>query len=195
MKIFITGITGLLGRHVAEQCVRDGHEILALVRDKKINKSNFLFDLNICYGDLTDIHSFSESIDSSEIIIHCAANTSMFSFKNLKQEETNISGVKNLITATRNANIKKFIFISSANTILPGDRICPGDESVKLTTKNFRLPYINTKITGEEILLNEFKVNSFPVIILNPTFIIGPKDLNLSSGKLILSAIKKKIPF
>ncbi|RDB07903.1 NAD-dependent epimerase/dehydratase family protein [Runella aurantiaca] len=193
MKIFITGITGLLGRHVAELCFREGHEIFALVRDKKINNSNFPFELEICYGDLSTLDSIPEKLNHSEIVIHCAANTSMLSIKNTKQEETNINGIRNLIIVSKQANIKKFIHVSSANTIAHGDIFFPADESKKLALADYRLPYINTKIIGEEILLNEFKVNNFPVIILNPTFILGPCNLNISSGKLILAAIKKPI--
>lgn len=195
MKIFITGITGLLGRHVAALCNKEGHEIFALVRDKKIKKSAFPFDLTICYGDITKIDSLPEKLNDSEIIIHCAADTNMLSFTNRKQEETNINGIKNLIVASKKAEIKKFIHISSANTIAFGDIVNPANESIKLKAAYHRLPYINTKIIAEEILLKEFQDNNFPVIILNPTFILGPNDLNKSSSKLILAAVKKQIRY
>jgi dihydroflavonol-4-reductase len=195
MKIFITGITGLLGRNVAELCAKDGHEIVALVRDRKVKESQWPFKLSICYGDISDIKSLPEKLDGSEVIINCAANTSMISFRNLQHEETNIKGVKNLIVRGKEANIRKFIHISTANTILHGDNGNYREESVKLSPKRSRLPYINTKIISEEILLNEFKVNGFPVVILNPTFMLGPNDYHVSSGKLILSILKKKAPF
>jgi len=195
MKIFITGITGLLGRHVAELCSQEGHEIFALIRDRKINNSYFPFDLTICYGDLTKIDSIPDKLYDSEIVIHCAADTNILSIRNRKQEETNINGIKNLISASKNANIKKFIHISSANTLAFGNIANQANESIKLKTAHYRLPYINTKIIGEEILLQEFKTYNFPVIILNPTFILGPNDYNKSSGKLILAAIKKQILF
>ena len=75
MKIFITGVTGLLGRQVAELCNKEGHEVFALIRDKKINNSFFNFDLNICYGDLTKTDSLPNNLYNSEIVIHCAADT------------------------------------------------------------------------------------------------------------------------
>lgn len=105
MKIFITGVTGLLGRHVAELCNKEGHEVFALVRDKKINNSNFPFDLTICYGDITKIDSLPDKLYNSEILIHCAADTNMLSIRNRKQEETNINGIRNLIIASKKANI------------------------------------------------------------------------------------------
>jgi nucleoside-diphosphate-sugar epimerase len=193
MKIFVTGVTGLLGRHVAELCNNEGHEVFALIRDKKINSSFFNFDLNICYGDLTKTDSLPDKLYNSEIVVNCAADTNMLSVRNRKQVETNINGINNLIIASKKAKIKKFIHISSANTIAFGDIANQANESVKLKTAHYRLPYINTKIIGEEILLQEFECNNFPVIILNTTFILGPNDINISSGKLILSSIKKQI--
>ena len=193
MKIFLTGVTGLLGRHVAQLCSEEGHEVIALIRDKKVLHSKFRHELNICYGDLLDINSIPENLNGAEIVIHCAADTSMLVRRNHKQKQINIRGLQNLIEAAKKVNIKKFIHISSANTIGFGDSNNPANESIKLTTSSSRLSYINTKIIGEEILLNEFKKNNFPVVILNPTFMLGPQDYKVGSGKLILAAMKKQI--
>jgi len=195
MKIFITGVTGLLGRHVAQLFSEVGYEIIALIRNKKVDQSRFKHDIKICYGDLLDICSIPGNLHGAEIIIHCAADTSMFARKNQRQEQINITGLQNLIAAAKKANVKKFIHISSANTIGFGGSANPANEAIKLATASFRLPYINTKIAGEEILLNEYKKNNFPVVILNPTFMLGPQDYHIGSGKLIMAAIKRKIFF
>jgi dihydroflavonol-4-reductase len=195
MKIFITGITGLLGGHIAALCHAEGHEITALIRGSSISKTDFSFDLEIFYGDVTDLTSLPENLSGCDIVVNCAADTNMISIKNRKQEKVNINGLQNLITVSKKANIKRFIHISTANTIMFGSQENPADESNKLKTSSSRLSYINTKIIGEEILLDEFRQNNFPVIILNPTFILGPGDSNRSSGKLIFGAIKKQIPF
>ena len=195
MKVFITGITGLLGRHVAELCKAEGHEITALVRSSNITKTSFPFDLSIYYGDVTKKNSLPENLNDCEILVNCAADTNMISIRNKKQEDVNIKGLKNLINASKKAKIHRFIHISSANTILHGNIENPADESIKLKVSNSRLPYFNSKIIGEAVLLEEFKLNKFPVIILNPTFILGPGDSKRSSGKLIFSVINKQIPF
>lgn len=193
MKVFITGISGLLGKHVARTCIHNGYHISALVRNKKIN--NDLPNVSFCHGDLSDENTLTEYLDATDVIIHCAADTSMFARRNKKQEQTNITGLKNIIESAKKTNVKRFIYISSANTILHGNAGNPGKESAKLNVKNSRLPYINSKILAEEILLNEFRLNNFPVVIINPTFILGPEDFKPSSGKMILAAIKKQLFF
>ena len=174
MKIFITGITGLLGGQIAALCHAEGHEITALIRDSNISKTDFSFDLEILHGDVTDSNSLPENLNGCEIVVNCAADTNMISIKNLQQELVNINGLQNLIAASKKANILRFIHISTANTILHGSEENPVNESIKLKPADSILPYINTKIIGEKILLDEFRQNNFPVIILNPTFILGP---------------------
>lgn len=195
MKIFLTGITGLLGRHIAQTCVQRGHDVLALVRDKKTGPSQFAHKVGLCYGDLSDTELLKQKISETEVVIHCAANTSMLARKNSRTESANIRGLQNILHASKHADIKKLIFISSANTLQAGDAKAPGDESQRLMTHTSRLAYINSKIQGEEILLKEYKNSGFPVIILNPGFILGPEDHKISSGKLILSVLKGQLLF
>ena len=43
-------------------------------------------------------------------------------------------------------------------------------------------------------LLRKFKDEGFPVVIVNPTFMLGPFDSGPSSGKLILNALEGNVP-
>ena len=193
MKIFITGVTGFLGRHVARKCAKQGHEVIALVRNTKINNTMFDFNLIICHGHLTDLESYNDSIKEVDVIIHCGSDTSLGAFKNKSQEETNVKGTQNLIFSAKKHNVERFIYISSSNTIKHGDFQNPGIENIKVLEKKSNLSYINTKIKAEKILLSEFKNNKFPVIILNPSFILGPEDYKPSSGILIYTAMHKRM--
>jgi dihydroflavonol-4-reductase len=194
MKIFITGITGFLGGTIAEYCNKAGHDITALVRNTEINQTHFPFPVKICYGDIAQLNTLSGYLHNIDIVVHCAADTNMISIPNKRQEEVNITGIRNLITASQQANIQRFIHISSANTIRPGTLEYPTNESSGLTVSKKQLPYINSKIIGEELLREAFRSHHFPVIILNPTFILGPYDQGQSSGKLILGILQKRMP-
>ena len=191
-KIFITGITGFLGRHVARKCAMEGHQVIALVRNKKITISNFDFNVGICHGDLTAVGSYKKELEQAEVIIHCAADTRMFAFKNKQQEAINVKSVKDMIDVAKNTNLQRFIFISSANTIIPGTENNPSIEINRNKKNSNNLPYINTKIKAENLLIQEYENEKFPSIIFNPTFMLGPDDYSLSSGKLILTMMKNK---
>jgi dihydroflavonol-4-reductase len=195
MKIFITGITGLLGWQVAELCSRNGHEVVALTRNKTINNSHFPFGVHIVHGDLTDAFSMKGILAGTGVVINCAADTSMHSRDNKKQHEININGLTNLMNEAKKVGITRFVHISSANTIVGGNESNPSDESNKRIASPGNLSYINSKIIGEEILLEAYRASGFPVIILNPTFILGPGNSGKSSNRLIISAIHKKLFF
>ena len=68
MKIFITGITGLLGRHTAQLCADKGHEIIALVRNKEIKPESFNHPVQLCYGDLTKPETLNNGMNGIDII-------------------------------------------------------------------------------------------------------------------------------
>jgi dihydroflavonol-4-reductase len=195
MKIFITGITGLLGWQVAELCSNSGHEVLALTRNTKIHDASFPFIVKILHGDISHSASIKGMLKGIEVVINCAADTTMHSHENKKQQETNVNGLINLVNEAKKEDVNRFVHISSANTIVPGDESNPSDESNKKIASSKNLSYINTKIIGEELLLEEFHNCGFPVIILNPTFILGPGNSGKSSNKLIISVIHKKLSF
>lgn len=191
-KIFITGITGFLGRHVARKCAVEGHQVIALVRNKKITISNFDFSVEICHGDLTAVSSYKNELEQAEVIIHCAADTRMFAFKNKQQEAINVQAVKDMIGIAKRTNLQRFIFLSSANTIIPGTHTNPSIEMNRNSENSKNLPYINTKIQAENLLIQEYQNDKFPSVIFNPTFMLGPDDYSLSSGKLIMTMMKNK---
>lgn len=73
MKVFITGATGFVGRHVMEEVHAAGHDILAstLKKDKIENSPG---DIQWLYGDLADLEYLKPAIQSfnPEVVIHLA---------------------------------------------------------------------------------------------------------------------------
>ena len=73
MKVFITGASGFIGKHVIKSVIRAGHKIMAsrLGNDKTGNNQN---NIQWLYGDLADIASFKHLLKSfnPEVFIHLA---------------------------------------------------------------------------------------------------------------------------
>jgi len=193
MKIFLTGITGYLGRHIAKTLVIQGHSVIALVRNPKVNSSNYGFDVELIYGELSNSKTYANKLNDLDVIIHCAANAEMGAYGNKLQENINIKATQDLLSTAKKINIKRFIYISTANTIAPGTPKNPGKESQSTKFSSSLLNYIKTKIIAEELLLKAHKAQGFPVVILNPTFMLGPQFHRFSSTKLIHMAMNNKI--
>lgn len=73
MKIFITGATGFVGRHVMAQIQSGGHEILASTLEKDKDENSFK-NIQWLYGDLGNIESLKPAIRSfdPEVVTHLA---------------------------------------------------------------------------------------------------------------------------
>src|SRR4051812_12087227 len=71
--IFLTGATGLVGSHVAEEAVRRGHKVRALVRAS--SDTRFLDSLGVekVPGDLEDAESLRRGVAGADWVINCAA--------------------------------------------------------------------------------------------------------------------------
>lgn len=134
-----------------------------------------------------------KKINDVDIVIHCATNAEMGAFRNKRQETTNIDAVEELIKVAKRIKVKRFVYISTANTLQPGTSNKPGTEKNGTRYRASLLNYIKTKIKAEDKLIKAFKDDLFPVIVLNPTFMLGPESYHLSSMKLIYMAMKNKI--
>jgi dihydroflavonol-4-reductase len=56
------------------------------------------------------------------------------------------------------------------------------------------MDYIESKYLAQEMLLSAYRENGFPVVIINPTFMIGPYDTGPSSGRMLLELISGRLP-
>lgn len=73
MKVFITGATGFIGRHVVGQIQAGGHDILAFTLENSANEIGAKSIRRLC-GDMGDMESIKPVIKSfdPEIVIHLA---------------------------------------------------------------------------------------------------------------------------
>ncbi|PJJ67085.1 NAD-dependent epimerase/dehydratase family protein [Chryseobacterium geocarposphaerae] len=187
-KIFVTGITGLLGANVVIKLLEDGYFVIALVR----KKSNYLGEKNkslkLIEGDL--FSDFSEYLKDVNFIIHIAAETKQNLLSYEGYRKVNYEGVVHLLSQSVNA--EKFLFVSTANTLGFGSLDDLGTENDQWKYPFNESFYAKSKLEAENFLLEN---NKTKVIIVNPTFMIGAYDNKPSSGKIIFWVWKKKLVF
>ncbi len=174
MKIFITGISGFLGSHVAETLQQQGHEIFALVRKtSKLNHVNFHF--HPIESELPYTENLSTVLAQVDAVIHIAGKVKALSQKEF--EETNALGSYNLAQTCLKANPKPkiFIYVSTIavlNPSLDGNDFCiPPDKCHPLSW------YGQSKLNGEKAL--QCLKDKMRVIILRPPVLYGPRDEEL----------------
>jgi len=190
-KVFVTGITGLLGANVVIKLLENDYFVIALVRQKSGYLGEKNENLQLIEGDLfSDISLY---LDEVSFVIHIAAETSqsLLFYKDYKR--VNYYATINLFSQSEKANVQKFLFVSSANTLGFGSLKELGNENFKQKYPFTQSFYAKSKLETENYLLRNNKTTE--VIILNPTFMIGKYDNKPSSGKIIFWVWEKNIVF
>ena len=125
-KVFITGISGMIGSHVARYLLNGNHEhcykVYGLIRPRTDTSAlnSVLHEITFLYGDLTDHVKMNEVVAEAnpEYVFHFAAqaiNGISFTLPHLTFS-SNIQGTLNLFEAIRNANIKPRVLVAGSST-------------------------------------------------------------------------------
>lgn len=75
MRVFITGASGYIGRHVALELLSRGHQVVGLAR-RRSERTKYAPEIAWCFGDLSDPASYAAAAEQSDAVIHCAMDYS-----------------------------------------------------------------------------------------------------------------------
>ncbi|MFP3834017.1 NAD-dependent epimerase/dehydratase family protein [Chryseobacterium sp. SIMBA_028] len=190
-NIFVTGATGLLGTNVIIKLLKDGYTVIALVRKKSNYVGEKNENLKLVEADFSS--DLSIFLKETDCVIHIAAETRQNLLSYDDYRKVNYEMTANLLIQAEACRVRKFLFISSANTLGYGDEKQLGNEEKEQKYPFTKTFYAQSKLEAENFLLQNRK--NVDVIILNPTFMIGAYDTKPSSGKLIFWAWKKNLVF
>ncbi|MDY6863650.1 MAG: NAD-dependent epimerase/dehydratase family protein [Thermodesulfobacteriota bacterium] len=177
MAVLVTGAGGFLGSHLIRELSVRGRKVKAMVRRK--NQKD-LFDLpgvETVYGDIKEPATLTTPLKDIETVFNCAALVSEWG-KKKKFYSTNVYGTKNLLEASKNAGVNRFIHISSLVVIGISTKHYNSDESRPYTKKVFD-PYSETKIHSEKVVREYHHTSGLQTTILRPSVIWGPGDRNI----------------
>jgi nucleoside-diphosphate-sugar epimerase len=170
----LTGATGFLGSHIAEQLVARGERVRALVRPA--SDTTFLRGLGVelAPGDLRDVASLRRAVAGADVVYHCAAKVGEWGPWSDFQEQI-IDATRNLLDACRAESVGRVLHVSSI-TVYGHPRLRDGqlfteDEPLgqDLWSRDY---YIRAKVRAEEL------VRAYPgdATVVRPSWIYGPRD-------------------
>lgn len=174
MKIYITGIAGFLGSHLAKHLIKLGHIVGGndnMIGGEKDNLPEGLYRYDEI--DCIDYNKMIEVLQDVDIVYHCAATAheglSVFSpnfiTKNIYQASVSV------ITAAIANKVKRFVYCSSMARY--GRQQTPFTEDMKPMPID---PYGIAKVAGEETLQLLANVHGMEYNIAVPHNIVGPNQ-------------------
>jgi nucleoside-diphosphate-sugar epimerase len=176
MKAFITGATGLIGSHLVERLAREGHTMTTMVRPS--SDTGFLqkMGVNICYGDINGpSDSFRPFLQEVEWVFHLAANVSEWASRE-EMIRANVTSLENLLRATDPSALKRFIFVGSMAVLGMGRQDYVDETAPWVHTGD---NYNYTKIMAEQLAVRMAREEGFPITIIRPPYVYGPRDRQL----------------
>jgi dihydroflavonol-4-reductase len=193
MKTLVTGANGLLGSNLVRELLQRGHEVRALVRRGSNLTTLRGLDIELYYGDLLNAQMLRGACRGCEFILHSAGKLAGNQTRFSDFAATNIRGTQNIVRAAENAGIKRMVHVSSCCVFAGGTIENPGTELSEFTGFRFKSGYINSKYLAQQWVLSEVEKKGFPIVVVNPTIMLGPFDSHPGSGFMIIRALRQHI--
>lgn len=205
--IFVTGATGILGRVIVLELLKQGKN----VRASKRPGSN-LNDVRHSYGfytenpddffnkiewvdvDFDDISSLQDALTGVEEVYHCAAKVSFHPHDEKEMYRTNVKGTENLLFACEGSQVKKFLHVSTIAVLDIFNEKGELDENSEFNPKEEHSAYAISKHLAEMEVWRA-SAEGLNTIIVNPGMIIGSGNWGQSSGDIFPTFEKNGFTF
>ncbi len=174
MRVFLTGGTGFIGSHVAEQLLNEGCEVVALVRETSDTSYLDELELETVVGALGRAGELESALTDVDAVIHVAGMTGSPDAEVLYR--VNAEGTRDLAdTVARVADEgTRFIYVSSVSAQGPSQGCEPRSPDRIPEPVSF---YGKSKLEGEGASLAHR--DSLRVTIIRPPAVYGPRDWDM----------------
>jgi dihydroflavonol-4-reductase len=196
MKALVTGSTGFVGANLVEGLAAAGHEVRALHRSSSRLDALTGLTYEPMIGDVLDPAALESAMRGVDWVFHVAAVSDYWRQSGTSRlYQVNVGGTRHVLEAALACGVRRVMFTSSAMTLgVPlTDEGRLLNESDTFNLSPTLSPYGHSKHLAEQVV-HEFVARGLEVVILNPTVILGPRDLNLISGSLILAMYRGQVP-
>lgn len=187
--IALTGATGHLGYVLLPLLLKKGYHVRVLVRNYQ---SGFPPEVEQIVGDLHDDLALQKLTQGMQAVIHSAALISVSGDPLGLVYKTNVSGTKNVLRASKQAGLSRFIYIGSVHAYQNRPHLLLLNEQRPMVVEGGA--YDKSKSIAQQWVLEQNSAQ-FQTLALCPTSMIGPPDLRPSLlGQAILDIAQGKIP-
>jgi len=193
-RVVITGASGLLGGNLAAELAAAGHHVVAIRRTG--SKISQLADLTIEWHDaeLGKAEAMTRALAGADCVFHCAAAVSVKRTVTPEMTATNVTGTANVIEAVIAAKVPRLVHTSSVVAVgLSTDgRPCDETATWNFPAEGLEDAYAITKRRAEDLV--QAARDRVDAVIVNPTYMFGPRDARPSSGRLIIDVVRRRVP-
>jgi UDP-glucose 4-epimerase len=173
VHVFLTGIAGFLGSHLADRLIAAGHRVsgndtlIGGYRDNVPREATF-HEIDCC-----DLDAMTRALEGVDVVVHTAAaayeGLSVFSPALVVQN--NVQASVSTFTAAIRQRVRRVVHCSSMSRY--GDNPVPFTEDMPVRPRD---PYAIAKVAAEQLLVNLAQTHGFEHCIAIPHNIIGARQ-------------------
>jgi nucleoside-diphosphate-sugar epimerase len=164
-RLFLTGALGFIGRALADRLAAEGAEVrgVDLTADP---------ERGVVAGDVTEPGDWQRSAEGCEVVVHLAA-TLGFGGRYDDFWRINAVGTRNALDAAVAAGANRFVHTSSI--VVFGNEF-EGEVDERTPVRGTGRPYTDTKIAGEQVVLQAHAQGELPCTVIRPGDVYGPRS-------------------
>ncbi|TPG33084.1 NAD-dependent epimerase/dehydratase family protein [Mycolicibacterium hodleri] len=193
MKLVI-GASGFLGSHVTRQLVADGHDVRVMVRRTSSTRGIDDLDVQGCFGDVFDDEALRAAMSDCDDVYYCVVDARMWLRDPAPLYRTNVEGLRHVLDAAVAADLRRFVFTSTAGTLaINADRPVTEADPHNWTEGG---AYIDARVAAENLVMEYARDRGLPAVALCPSTTYGPGDWQPTPHGAVLAQVAAgRFPF
>jgi dihydroflavonol-4-reductase len=191
MRIAMTGATGFLGSRLVPQLVTNGHEVVALRREKSSSNGADGATTWVA-GDVTDLGAVEELVDGCDAVVHAAAVVDDGPGAAKEHDRVNVQGTETVLRACRSAHVARLLHVSSVAAVACKGGDVAADESAARDEAADSASYRTSKCRAESVVI-EAVGNGLDAVIVNPAWMFGPHSGGFRGAEVIDNVRRRPI--
>jgi dihydroflavonol-4-reductase len=186
--VFVTGVTGFIGSHVACVLRQEGFCVRALIR-RTDPHAPVLAQAETVTGDLRRSGELAKAMRGCRYLVHCGALYSFSPRDRRLISDVNVAGTAGVLAAARIAGVERAVVTSSSSTVGPARNGAANESAVALHAHGST--YHRSKTEQERAAV----AARVPSVLVLPTAPVGPGDWKPTpTGRLVLDFARGRIP-
>jgi len=191
MKVFITGGTGFIGRHLVRRMAQTEHTIYCLARASSNIGELKKTGAHIIMGDVNDRALLAAGMHGCDWVFHLAGAYSWWSSDKTVYRKVNVDGTRNVMECALENNVSKVVHVSSIVVYGKPDASPLREETAPAQVRSSL--YAQTKYEGEQMAWQLFREKKLPLVVVYPCAVLGGGDRKLS-GETIHRLTRRQLP-